>query len=585
VGQQAGQGTANAGAQAAPAQAPAAGTAVPADDAVTLSGAIAELADGEPMPATFDADAKGRPLVVTADGTFLVTARSGAPLPPAGTAVLLRLLQSDGRTRALAETVGGDGDQIDLLLHAIADEPPTPGAHAPRLSNLPLPEGLKSLVLAAERLIAGTGAAPAPSTERVRAEIVGADADGRVELRIGAERFALGPLAAPPAGRAIDLRILAAHGTLRAVVLAPDGRPSGPPLPLVPLRGSETVARTAGPGRVAHAIVIADPEGRPQTLAAGTVVSVRFGPTAGADARHVQALVVRGDIDGAAPRGIVVRTPVGLLQIEGIAPLPAGTPLNLEISALDGARPPGPPPTTSTSDLPPLARRLAPFLDGWPALDETMAAIAAADPEVAARSAELAVAAPGPRMPSAFALFLAALRFGDVAGWLGPDAVSALRAGGRSTLLKRLGDDLKALADVAASPDAEGWHATLVPLGVGGPIQPLVLYTRRNSGQDADNGGGSTRFMLEVSLSTLGPLQLDGMVAGLRCDLMVRTIHPLDDEIRAGLAARYGETLALTGRVGHVGFQTLPSLPPLPPERPGAGGNGALAGSIRALSV
>jgi hypothetical protein len=581
VGQHGGQGTPSAAPAATPTTAGSA--SAPSDAAVTLSGAIADLANGEPLPATVAIDAKGRPILMTPEGAFLAIVQSGTQLPPPGTAVLLRLLQSDGRLRALAETLGGDGEQVEILLQAIADAPSLAAPPSPRLAALPLPESLKALAAAAERLIVGSEAEPSPATGTVAAEIIGSDADGRVEVRIGADRFALGPLAdGLPAGRSIDLQVFAARGALRAVVVAPDGRPTGAPVPLVPLRGSETLALAAAPGRVVQGVVIAGPEGAQANLAPGTAVAVRFGAASAVDARQVQALVVRGDLAGAGPRALVVRTPVGLVRLDGVAPLPPGTPLNLEISALDATRATRPLPTLpAAADLPPLAQRLAPFLDGWPALDEAIAAVAASSPEMAARAAEAAVAAPGPRMPTTFALFLAAMRFGDVSGWLGTETVAALRTSGRATLVKRLGDDLKSLADLSSVPDAEGWRATPLPFAAGGPIQPLVLYTRRGPAHDAEGATTSTRFMIEISLSALGPLQLDGMVSGHRCDLMVRTVHPLDDEVRGGIVARYGETLALTGRVGHVGFQTLPSLPPLPPER----GSAKSAGAIHALSV
>jgi hypothetical protein len=74
-----------------------------------------------------------------------------------------------------------------------------------------------------------------------------------------------------------------------------------------------------------------------------------------------------------------------------------------------------------------------------------------------------------------------------------------------------------------------------------------------------------TRFVFEVGLSRLGRIQLDGLAGGDRFDLMVRTIEPLSDQVKAEIRTIFGNAREAGKLAGEIAFQTVAafSLAPL----------------------
>jgi hypothetical protein len=200
---------------------------------------------------------------------------------------------------------------------------------------------------------------------------------------------------------------------------------------------------------------------------------------------------------------------------------------------------------------------------GWPALTEAVEALAAADPTAARHLIAALLPRLDARLATTVLFFLSALRGGDVRGWLGDAAVRALNRT-RPDLSTRLGDDFRKLGRAADEPVSTDWRITPVPLFTGAEIELIRLWTRRHddpAGDDDDNRRSQDqRFVVDVSLSRLGRLQLDGLVrdAGRRLDLIVRTESPLAPAMRDHIRGLFGDTGALTGLTGGVGFQAAP---------------------------
>jgi len=80
---------------------------------------------------------------------------------------------------------------------------------------------------------------------------------------------------------------------------------------------------------------------------------------------------------------------------------------------------------------------------------------------------------------------------------------------------------------------------------------------RRDPPKDATdpNAVGSIHFLLDVELSRLGPLQLDGLIRGKRLDLMLRSQRPLDAPMRQELNEIFQNAQQATGYAGQLFFQ------------------------------
>lgn len=381
---------------------------------------------------------------------------------------------------------------------------------------------------------------------------VGRTADGRtlVETRFG--RLAL-DLAEPPARGA----------TLRLEVTRP-----GVPLEL---RAGAPVEAATMNGRNATA---------PHGLAAGATVAGRFaadGAAPTSEDRIVLRILAVGDGARAQPAGTLtgmvatspaggpttIRIATGTISLPDLGGAATGIRLALQLVATPG--------TVAPPVGPSGARAVADLAGGWPALGEALV------PGPGATPAPLVASVPqtGPALAAGLALFLQALRGGVASGWPGTDALDALARAGRRPLGERLEQDFGRLARLATEPAGDGWRVALVPLLDDGRLDQLRVYLR--GGRDAEDGEGDLRFVVEAALSRLGRIQFDGLVAGQRFDLLIRTFAPLPATMRADIGEIFERVSAAASSGGALRFQVVTAFPVAPLESSGPVAAGVFA--------
>ncbi len=261
----------------------------------------------------------------------------------------------------------------------------------------------------------------------------------------------------------------------------------------------------------------------------------------------------------------LVQTAVGLLKLGLPIALPKGTQLVFELEAVTPAARAG-----ETALAPP---RPATLIHSWPALDEALTLLRQLDG--ASNHALLAasnVPRPGARLASTILFFLQALGRGDLNSWLGQRATEALGRAGRGDLLSRMGQDLAQLGRLSDNAGEE-WRFVPVPLFDGSPVQPFRLFVRARRGRGGDGPEAAeepTRFIVEVELSHLGDLQLDGLVRDRRFDLVLRTRRPLAEAMRRDIAVIFGQANELSGSRGQIAFQASPEWSFMPLKQPAA---------------
>ena len=72
-------------------------------------------------------------------------------------------------------------------------------------------------------------------------------------------------------------------------------------------------------------------------------------------------------------------------------------------------------------------------------------------------------------------------------------------------------------------------------------------------------------------------MQLDGLVRDRRFDLILRTRHPLSDEMRRDIAEIFGDANGAAGHQGQISFQASGDWSVVPLESSGEAGAGLLA--------
>ncbi|OHC74791.1 MAG: hypothetical protein A3G18_10110 [Rhodospirillales bacterium RIFCSPLOWO2_12_FULL_58_28] len=265
---------------------------------------------------------------------------------------------------------------------------------------------------------------------------------------------------------------------------------------------------------------------------------------------------LNGIVIGASPFGrTLVMTEAGELSLAVRSSLPEGSALTLQV--------------TGKPLLPATPAQVFTYGSGegmfasrdWPAFREAMAALQDADPVAARHLLNNIIPRPDSQLAANVLFFLTALRGGNLRSWFGDEPALALQRA-RPELLARLKDDFNTLGRMSKEPSpSDDWKITLVPFFNGAGLEQIRLLTRRHGG---DNEKGeeqeSTRFVIDVDLSKLGRLQLDGLLRnkGKHMDLIVRTDSRLPDQMQNDIRNIFQDAAELTGIKGGVGFQASP---------------------------
>ncbi|MDA1311643.1 MAG: hypothetical protein O2985_18865 [Proteobacteria bacterium] len=203
----------------------------------------------------------------------------------------------------------------------------------------------------------------------------------------------------------------------------------------------------------------------------------------------------------------------------------------------------------------------------WEALDQAIRLLEAANPVAANQITQNHVARPGPQLTAAMALFITAVRGGDLRAWLGEDstrAIDRLRGQFGATLREDFGTMHR-----ASEPTESGWRAFFIPLLDEGQLNQIRMFLNQENnpeGDGEDRDDPRTHFIVDLSLSQLGDLRIDGTVKQKNVDLLVRSLKALPDRMRQDIREIFTNTLARTGIEGQLAFRTHKALPALPIE-------------------
>ncbi len=171
-------------------------------------------------------------------------------------------------------------------------------------------------------------------------------------------------------------------------------------------------------------------------------------------------------------------------------------------------------------------------------------------------------AQPG-KIPAAALLFIAAVKAGDINAWLGDKNVESLRRMGKAEFVSRMMREFSGLNKLASEPVTPEWRGMSIPMYGEGQVDKIHLYYRHsNHGDDRDQEqsekGKGTRFIMDLNLSQMGDVQLDGYVRGKVVDLAVRTQRPFSTAMRHDMTQRYIRALESAGFEGALIFQAQP---------------------------
>jgi hypothetical protein len=209
-----------------------------------------------------------------------------------------------------------------------------------------------------------------------------------------------------------------------------------------------------------------------------------------------------------------------------------------------------------------------PQLQGFPTYPSLPAMLAAAQQIGGQTEQALMAMLPrvGPQLAASLMVFASGAAKGDLRTLVGDSARSSLERTGRGrAALAGATREFEAAREEAQGTPAADWRAITLPVMTGGAmIEPIRLYLHQVSDEEAErnrkNEGGGQRFVLDIDLTQLGAIQIDGLAKQDRLDLVVRTPKPLSEEVRNGLRNAFLGGATAYGVVGGLNFQVGPRL-------------------------
>ncbi|MEE8393686.1 MAG: hypothetical protein V3R66_05020, partial [Rhodospirillales bacterium] len=507
-----------------------------------------------------------------------------APLPN-NAALMLQLVSLVPQAQLQVISINSKPPHLGLRGQASAQPPPGAGAKAARQggASTSAPSPLAALRTGAiitatllrppaallSPLTAQPGAVGAPSPKVTPA----AQAKGAATARPAAKGAAQARAGAPTARSA-------GATALRPAKSGAKGRPAT--LSPFPPAAARTTPQASSKG-AARALI----KGKGAAFPAGTQMSVKItslriaahpggGPGGTAKAASTPSgnlplvtlglgKAMTGTVTGSTSSGQpIVQTGAGALTLLTRTPVAAGSSVAFEI--ISKPLPPSPPPASPAGQSL-LQSRV------WPNLNEAMQVIQEANPGLAQQIVNTAMAQPNSQLAANMLFFLNALAGGNVFGWMGDGAMRTIQRF-RPGLVEKLKDDFKLLGKMADKTSRGEWRVSLIPIYAGEGIEQIRMLTRRLGGdEDSDNEETEgTRFVIDVDLSRLGRLQLDGLAhaGSKRLDLIVRTDTPLPAEMRDNIREIFIDAKELTNIGGGLTFQAAPAnFVELPPAEAG----------------
>ncbi|NOZ65623.1 MAG: hypothetical protein GXP00_03875 [Alphaproteobacteria bacterium] len=284
---------------------------------------------------------------------------------------------------------------------------------------------------------------------------------------------------------------------------------------------------------------------------------------------------------------LYVATPVSVIKFQSPIELEPGTVINFSLpdgGAKEGAVPPAPtgqptgdiataPPQAAVkAAVPPMAlapQPLADLVQNWQALSQIISVLPMNDGSTIAHMMGNRVPTiqnPG-QMTSGMVFFLAAMGASNPARiWLGPQVSEQLEKAGQAKLLGLLDQDMRRIFRLGRETPANDWRPLLVPLQVGGDISAIPVLIRHITDDDGKRGAqdgaedgeaetSSTRFIVELELSQFGLLQVDGLLAEKKLNIIIRSVIILPPEMKNRLTGLFTTALEISGYSGDLQFR------------------------------
>ena len=195
------------------------------------------------------------------------------------------------------------------------------------------------------------------------------------------------------------------------------------------------------------------------------------------------------------------------------------------------------------------------------ALQQLVAALNEIDLPMAQQLVQTRIPQSNRSLPGMLLFFFNALGAEGIHGWLGHAAINRLEREGKGELVRKLSDEMAQAGGTTRDPTVGSWQSHPLPLYHDHKYHLLHLYVHkddyRKPGKDGENQTETkTRFLINLNMSRLGAMQMDGLSQRKQLDMIVRSEQELPGRLPDELRNLYVHTLEALALTGSILFQT-----------------------------
>jgi hypothetical protein len=194
-------------------------------------------------------------------------------------------------------------------------------------------------------------------------------------------------------------------------------------------------------------------------------------------------------------------------------------------------------------------------------LPQIVNALTQIDPQTLQQLVATRIPQPNDSLAGTLLLLLGAFKPGNARNWLGDEISDKLIRGGAQGLLDNLSRELSDAGQSTQDAIVGQWKAFPIPLYSQQQFQALTLYVHNESGEQSSSETAKTRannkvrFLIDMRLTKLGALQIDGFVQSKKLDMILRSENFLPDGLHNALRSSYAKALGAVGFGGTLNFQ------------------------------
>ena len=500
-----------------------------------------------------------QPPASAAPASQAAAAATASPLSaPTPQAVQTSYILPDGRTLTIAPTViteelakiaSQSSFEIRVISSTVSQTSATPPSPNTNNALAASPENADAPAFAKNPTASKAVLTSSPAATNTATSSNNAAFSDNVDAAVAAKPIAIGVNAS--ASSPLTSATIAAQPTVSPSLTPPTTAPNAAPAPAAPTATSATPQplpqSASSPLSVAPASV---PSATPQA----PIISQWHVPVAAQNtaslSKAIPATVIGHEQDG----GTVLQSTVGQMKVFTAKPLPNGAQLLFTIDAK-----PIPATPSAISWLPAAFSEIVPLLNDWQSLEDALASVARTQPQLVHDVVSRAIAQPDSKITASMLFFLSAVKGGDIRQLLGRNFMEILEKDSPA-IAKKLANDFGQLHQAMREPVLQNWSMFILPMHYEREFNQLRLYVRHDDANDDKKSiATGQRFVLDMTLSQLGDMQLDGFIRKLETnkhfDLVLRTAIPWPPELQQQVRGIYEAALGATGMRGAMQIQ------------------------------